>query len=272
MGINMAQKEELLQQLIDAFGGDLETIEKELNLYKKKQRSEKNKQAVSNRQVLVRLQNVSRHYKRGKHVVTALQDVTLPIYEGEIVALIGPSGSGKSTVLNVMSGLDTPTEGEIVVDGVNITKLSHNQRAKYRSTKLGFVFQFFYLQPFLNVQTNVEVPAMFAGISKAERAVRSEELIEAVGLSDRLKHRPKELSGGQMQRAAIARALLNRPKLLLADEPTGNLDSENAKDVVALFKKVRDTYGTTVVIVTHDHTIADQADRIIELKDGKVVE
>lgn len=264
-------KEKLLEELLQAHGGDISALQRELEAKKRQAQQAKNQAALKDKPVLVTFSDVTKTYKLGKQPVAALQNASVNIYEGEIVALIGPSGSGKSTMLNIMSGLDTPTTGTVTIAGQDITKLSNNQRAKFRSKNLGFVFQFFYLQPFLNLQTNVEVPAMFAGIGRAERAARSKELVDAVGLGDRLKHLPKELSGGQMQRAAIARALLNRPKLLLADEPTGNLDSQNSSEVVELFQKVRAEFGTTIVLVTHDHKIAEQADRIIELKDGRVL-
>lgn len=267
-------KQQALHQLVEAYAGDMAALEKDLHAVKlaRKKISQSKNLSQHNGQPVVTMRQVTKTYKRGKHEVAALDGINLDIYEGELVALVGPSGSGKSTVLNMMSGLDTPTSGTVNVNGNDIVAMNNNQRAKFRSTNVGFVFQFFYLQPFLNLQTNVEVPAMFAGISRSERATRSAELIGAVGLEDRMTHRPKELSGGQMQRAAIARALLNRPKILLADEPTGNLDTTNAKEVVALFQQVRDTYGTTVVIVTHDTKIAELADRVIEMSDGKVVE
>ena len=262
-------KSVLLQQLLAEYGGDVEQIKKDLLTLAPKQSF--NKQPNSNAPVLISLDKVSKTYKRGKQEVKALDTVSLIVHEKEIVALIGPSGSGKSTALNVMSGLDTPNSGSILVSGQDIAKLSNNERAKFRSKNLGFIFQFFYLQPFLTLKTNVEVPGMFSGLDKATRKKRAEEFIAAVGLKDRQDHKPKELSGGQMQRAAIARALLNQPRILLADEPTGNLDSTNAQEVVALFKYIRDTFGTAVVIVTHDPAVAAQADRVIEMKDGKVI-
>ncbi|MEZ0286272.1 MAG: ABC transporter ATP-binding protein, partial [Candidatus Paceibacterota bacterium] len=204
-------------------------------------------------------------------VVNALQDVSVTIGTGEIVALTGPSGSGKSTLLHLIAGLDHPTTGTVTVGDTRVSSLRGTSLARYRAETLGFVFQFFYLQPFLDLTTNVKVPTMFLQMTDAERTARAERFIGAVGLSDRAKHLPRELSGGQMQRAAIARALMNQPKLILADEPTGNLDSTNAQGIMDLFEQVRKEFGTTIVVVTHDQRVANQADRIIELKDGRVL-
>lgn len=220
--------------------------------------------------VLVSAEHLSKHYKVGKQHITALQDVSLEIREGEFVAFTGPSGSGKSTLLQLIGGLDKPTAGTVTVDGHNLTELNDRALSNFRNKTIGFVFQFFYLQPFLNVQTNLVVPAIFARAKPIERVGKAEELATAVGLQDRLKHLPKELSGGQMQRAAIARALLNRPKLILADEPTGNLDSANGEAIIELFEKVRKEFGTTIIVVTHDPKVAAHADREIVLKDGLV--
>lgn len=263
------QKSLLLEQLVALYDGDVEQMKKDLLALAPKQVL--NKQTKLTTPVLISLEKVSKTYKRGKQEVKALDEVSFVVHEREIVALMGPSGSGKSTALNIMSGLDTPNIGSVLIDKQDITKLSNNERAMFRSKHLGFIFQFFYLQPFLTLRTNVEVPGMFSGLDKTTRKKRAEEFISAVGLSDRQDHKPKELSGGQMQRAAIARALLNQPRILLADEPTGNLDSTNAQEVVALFKHIRDTFGTAVVIVTHDPAVAAHADRVIEMKDGKVV-
>lgn len=221
--------------------------------------------------VVVEVQEVIKKYKLGSERVTALHDVNLTIQQGEFVAITGESGSGKSTLLQLIGGLDKPSSGRVVVAGRQLGKLSDRKLSIFRNRTVGFVFQFFYLQPFLDTKTNLEVPGMFARRSKAERGKAAEELAKAVGLEDRLRHLPKELSGGQMQRAAIARALLNQPKLLLADEPTGNLDQANSGAIIELFEAVRQKYGTTVVIVTHDRNIAARADREISLSDGKVV-
>lgn len=222
--------------------------------------------------VVVDVASVAKTYKLGKQKVEALKDTSLQIRQGEFVAITGASGSGKSTLLQLIGGLDKPTAGSIVVDGQDIGKLSDRQLSTFRNRTIGFVFQFFYLQPFLRLQANLEVPAMFARTNRTERTSRSRELAAAVGLEERLQHYPKELSGGQMQRAAIARALLNRPKVLLADEPTGNLDSDNGQAIIALFEQIRKDYGTTIVVVTHDAAIASRADREIVMKDGVIVQ
>lgn len=221
--------------------------------------------------VLLRTEEVKKTYKVGKTKVNAVQGVTLDIHEGEFVAITGASGSGKSTLLQLLGGLDQPTEGVVEVAGTNLRKLSDSKLSLFRGQTIGFVFQFFYLQPFLRLERNLEVSGMFAGIKRAERRVRVRELAAQVGLSDRLRHYPRELSGGQMQRAAIARALLNLPRVILADEPTGNLDSENSRAIIELFETIREKFGTTIIIVTHDQAIARRADREIVMKDGRIV-
>jgi len=221
--------------------------------------------------VLISLQDLTKRYKVGRQHVQALNGVSLDVHEGEFLALTGPSGSGKSTLLQLMGGLDRPSGGEVMVDGTNLNKMSDRKLSEFRGQTIGFVFQFFYLQPFLNVGRNLEVAGMFAHTKRHDRQARIATLTEAVGLSDRLQHLPKELSGGQMQRAAIARALLNNPKVILADEPTGNLDSKNSAAIIELFEKIRKEFGTTIVIVTHDYAIAQRADREISLKDGVIV-
>jgi len=226
--------------------------------------------AVPKGPVVVQAKNLRKEYKVGKQHVNALQDVSLEIHEGEFVAFTGPSGSGKSTLLQLIGGLDKPSGGTITIDGQDIARLSDRKLSRFRNRTIGFVFQFFYLQPFLSVQTNLAVPGIFARMKPAEYKERTRELAAAVGLQDRLQHHPKELSGGQMQRAAIARALLNKPKLILADEPTGNLDSANGEAIIELFDKVRKEFGTTVVVVTHDPKVAARADREIILKDGRI--
>lgn len=222
-------------------------------------------------EVLARVSNVTKAYKVGHTKVEALKGVSLEIHTGEFVALTGTSGSGKSTLLQLIGGLDKPSGGTVEVAGKNLAKLSDRKLSRFRNRTIGFVFQFFYLQPFLNLQTNIEVPAMFACTKKTVRRERSGELAETVGLLERLGHLPKELSGGQMQRAAIARALQNSPSILLADEPTGNLDRKNALAIFDLFRNICDSQGVTVVVVTHDLGLAATADRIIELQDGVIV-
>lgn len=219
---------------------------------------------------IVNISEVSKSYKLGKKKVEALKNVSISIKEGEFIALTGPSGSGKSTLMQIIGGLDKPSEGTVVVNNKDISHMSDRQLSIFRNKTIGYVFQFFYLQPFLNTAVNLEVPGMFARSKRSERLSKIEDLASAVSLTDRLNHLPKELSGGQMQRAAIARALLNSPKILLADEPTGNLDRKNGMAIIDLFQEVREKYGATVVVVTHDKEIASRADREIKLIDGEV--
>ena len=227
---------------------------------------------VSNGQpAIISVQSVIKTYKMGKQKVQALNDISLDIYPGEIVAIVGPSGSGKSTLLQILGCLDTPTKGKVLVDGSDITKLGDGKLSQLRRSTIGFIFQSFYLQPFLKLGDNVAVPAMFT--SKKRQAINDEttQLLDKVGLLDRRNHYPKEISGGQIQRAAIARALINQPKFILADEPTGNLDSKNSEAIIDLFKTIRQQLGTTIIVVTHNIEVASMADRVIRLKDGAVV-
>lgn len=204
-------------------------------------------------------------------MVRAINDVSLDIHEGEFVAIIGASGSGKSTLLQILGGLDKPTSGTVTIDGSRLDKMSDRKLSQFRNQMIGFVFQSFYLQPFLNLRRNIEIAGMPNRMKLAQRKERIEQIATAVGLQERLDHKPKELSGGQIQRAAIARALLNRPKIILADEPTGNLDSKNSLEIISLFRHLQQKFGATVIIVTHDHEVATQADRVISMKDGAVV-
>lgn len=222
------------------------------------------------RPIAIKATNVIKKYKVGKQIIRAIDDVSVDIHEGEFVALVGPSGSGKSTLLHLLGGLDKPTSGEIVVGGKNVSSVNDRQLSKFRNQTIGFVFQSFYLQPFLTLRRNIEVASMPQRMRRAERKLRIESLARQVGLYDRLNHRPHELSGGQIQRAAIARALLNRPAIILADEPTGNLDSANSRDIISLFQQIREQYHATIIIATHDNEIAAQADRVIALKDGRL--
>ena len=222
------------------------------------------------RPIAIKATNVIKKYKVGKQIIRAIDDVSVDIHEGEFVALVGSSGSGKSTLLHLLGGLDKPTSGEIVVGGKNVSSMNDRQLSKFRNQTIGFVFQSFYLQPFLTLRRNIEVASMPQRMKQAERKLRIESLARQVGLYDRLSHRPHELSGGQIQRAAIARALLNRPAIILADEPTGNLDSANSRDIISLFQQIREQYHATIIIATHDNEIAVQADRVIALKDGRL--
>lgn len=220
---------------------------------------------------LIVVRDLSRIYKNGKEKIAAVNKVSFEVYPGEIVALTGTSGSGKSTLLHMIGGLDKPSSGQVLIDEVNIAKLSDRKLSNFRNRTVGFVFQFFYLQPFLTLAQNIAVPSMIFSMSAKDRRARTQELAEAVGLTERLKHLPRELSGGQMQRAAIARALFNRPKILIADEPTGNLDSTNASAILELFQKIRKEFGTTIIIVTHDEKIAAMADRKLTMHDGELI-
>ena len=222
--------------------------------------------------VAVHARNVSRQYLMGTAVIRAVEDVTLEVHSGEFVALLGSSGSGKSTLLNLMAGLDRPTGGAIFANGRNLSELSSLDLARYRSRTVGMVFQSFNLLPRMTLQENVELPLRLAEVGRSERAQRVQEALERVGLEKRLRHRPSEMSGGEQQRAALARALVNRPTLLFADEPTGNLDSATGESIMLLLKEIQKNLGMTVVMVTHEKPLAERfADRIVSLADGKLV-
>jgi putative ABC transport system ATP-binding protein len=219
--------------------------------------------------VVVMAGGLVRRYGEGDTAVEALRGVSLGIEAGRMTAIMGPSGSGKSTLMHLLAGLDTPTEGSIVVDGVDITKLSEKKLTKLRRDTIGFVFQFFNLLPMLTAEENITLPLEIAG-KKAEKQWL-DELLATVGIADRRSHRPAELSGGQQQRVAVARALVTKPKVLFADEPTGNLDSQSSKEVLALLRKSVDEWGQTIVMVTHDAGAAAMADRILFIADGRIV-
>lgn len=222
-------------------------------------------------EIVLEVSNLTKTYKISKQKVNALNGVSLQVHKGEFLALTGESGSGKSTLLQLMGGLDRPTSGSVSVHGHKLAAMHDAELSRFRGATIGFVFQFFFLQPFLKLRQNIEVAGMPLRTSRKDRAARVDELAQLVGLRDRLDHLPKELSGGQMQRAAIARALLNNPSIILADEPTGNLDSENSRAIIDLFEKIRDEFGTTIVVVTHDPQIAARADRALTMKDGVLV-
>jgi len=220
----------------------------------------------------IHLINLHRRYEMGDAHVDALRGVNLTVEQGEFVALVGPSGSGKSTVLNLVGGLDRPTEGEIWVDSVELTAQDERGLTAHRRHRVGFVFQSFNLLPRLTALENVALPLMFSGVLEQERMARARGFLEQLGLSGRLSHRPTQLSGGEQQRVAIARALVAEPALLLADEPTGNLDTTTGGEIMSLLKALNAERGLTLLIVTHDHEVAAFADRIVRLRDGQVAE
>ncbi len=221
---------------------------------------------------MLELKNIKKYYKMGNdNVVKALDDVTITIEDGEFVAIIGPSGSGKSTLMNIIGCLDVATEGDYVVDGVSISKFKENQLAHLRNKKMGFIFQGFNLLSKLDAYENVELPLIYQGLRKSKRKEAVIHAIESVGMSDRVHHKPTELSGGQQQRVAIARALATSPSVVLADEPTGNLDSKTGEEVMQILKTLNDG-GTTVILITHDADVASHAKRIVKIHDGKIVE
>ncbi|MGB2621705.1 MAG: ABC transporter ATP-binding protein [Candidatus Acidiferrum sp.] len=220
----------------------------------------------------VRAERVSRHYEMGSAVIRAVDDVTLNVRTGEFVALLGSSGSGKSTLLNLMAGLDRPTGGAIFANGKNLSEMTSLELARYRSRTVGMVFQSFNLLPRMTLEENVELPLRLAEVDRNERGKRVQEALERVQLDKRVGHRPSEMSGGEQQRAALARALVNRPTLLFADEPTGNLDSATGETILQLLKEIQLNLGMTIVMVTHERPLAERfADRFVALADGKLV-
>ncbi len=218
---------------------------------------------------MINIKSISKIYNIGSEKLTVLDDVSLNIEKGEFVAIVGPSGSGKSTLMNMIGGLDRPSRGEVIIEGEDISKFKDKKMSKFRNEKIGFVFQSFNLESTLTALENVMMPLMIAGVSDKEMKGKAKSVLEALGMGDRMKHKPTELSGGQRQRVSIARALVNDPKIILADEPTGNLDSKSgsaAMEMLTNFKKK----GYTIVMVTHNMEEARYADRVIKIKDGKV--
>lgn len=220
---------------------------------------------------IVQAVNLKKTYLLGKVPVEALRGVNLKVESGDFLAVLGPSGSGKSTLLNLIGALDKPTEGKMLIEGVDVSTLNDNQLADLRR-RIGFVFQFFNLIPRFTARVNVELSMAISGLAKVERRKRAEDLLATVGLKERMNHKPTELSGGEQQRVAIARALVNNPKFLLMDEPTGNIDSKAASDIIRLVKRLNEEKGVTIIMVTHDHRLASQAKRMVQMFDGLIIQ
>ncbi|MCC9295818.1 MULTISPECIES: ABC transporter ATP-binding protein [Clostridium] len=218
---------------------------------------------------ILKVENLTKIYGKGENKVEALKDINLSVNKGEFVAIVGASGSGKSTLLHLLGGLDRPTAGKVIIEGENIYGYKENRLAVFRRRKIGFVFQFFNLIPVLDVEENISLPALLDNDRVDEKYL--EEIIKLLGLEERKKHLPSELSGGQQQRVSIGRALLNKPSMVLADEPTGNLDSKNSKEVIELLKYTAKKYNQTLVLITHDINIASMADRIVTIEDGHII-
>ncbi|HRN93663.1 MAG: ABC transporter ATP-binding protein [Chitinophagales bacterium] len=220
-------------------------------------------------QEVILIKNISKKYAMGDQIIAALKDVSLTICRNEYVALMGPSGSGKSTLMNILGCLDTPTSGSYILNGKEVSKMGDDELAYIRNKEIGFIFQTFNLLPRLSSLENVALPLVYAGMSAAERKQRSEHVMELVGLKDRMDHKPNQLSGGQRQRVAIARALVNNPSIILADEPTGNLDTKTSYEIMDIFEEINNN-GNTVILVTHEEDIAKHAKRIMRLRDGLI--
>ncbi|WP_367751893.1 ABC transporter ATP-binding protein [Flavobacterium sp. WC2421] len=218
---------------------------------------------------LIKITNIKRDFVLGEEIVNVLKGIDLQINKGEYVALMGPSGSGKSTLMNLLGCLDTPTSGNYILNGKDVSKMKDDELAEIRNKEIGFVFQTFNLLPRTTALDNVALPMIYAGFSKTDRRARAQEVLTQVGLSDRMDHHPNQLSGGQRQRVAVARALVNSPSIILADEPTGNLDSKTSLEIMKLFNEIH-ANGNTVILVTHEEEIAEYAHRIIRLRDGMV--
>lgn len=220
-------------------------------------------------QAIIELKQIAKKYVMGEEVIHALQNITLNVYKNEYLALMGPSGSGKSTLMNMLGCLDSPSSGSYVLNGIEVAQMSDNALAEVRNKEIGFVFQTFNLLPRATTLENVALPLVYAGFSKLERNERAAFVLNQVGLGNRMKHKPNELSGGQRQRVAIARALVNNPAIILADEPTGNLDSKTSIEIMGLFEEIHEK-GNTVILVTHEEDIALHAHRVVKLKDGSI--
>lgn len=219
--------------------------------------------------ILIRMQSLCRFYEMGDQIVKALDNIDLAFNRNEYVAIMGPSGSGKSTLMNIIGCLDTPSSGTYELNGQNVSEMDDDELARIRNKEIGFVFQTFNLLPRLNCLRNVELPLIYAGVDAEERSARALNALERVGLGDRVNHKPSELSGGQIQRVAIARALINEPSLILADEPTGNLDTSTSRDIMTIFSDLSEA-GNTIILITHEEDIALYTRRHIRLRDGKI--
>jgi putative ABC transport system ATP-binding protein len=229
----------------------------------------KKRRLVTSVATIVEAFNLKKTYLLGKVPVNALRGVNLKVESGDFLAILGPSGSGKSTLLNLIGALDKPTEGKMLIEDVDVSTLNDGQLANLRR-RIGFVFQFFNLIPRFTARENVELPMAIAGLSKADRRKRAEDLLETVGLKERINHKPAELSGGEQQRVAIARALANNPKFLVMDEPTGNIDSKTANEIICLIKRLNEDKAVTIIMVTHDQHLAGQSKRIVQMVDGSI--
>ena len=219
---------------------------------------------------MITMENITKSYEMGTQVVHALRGVDMKINEGEFVAIMGPSGSGKSTLMNIIGCLDIPNSGTYTIDGIDVSAMTDDEQAKIRNQRIGFVFQQFNLLPRTTAVKQVALPLMYAGYGRAERTARAQEALQAVGLGERMDHRPDELSGGQQQRVAIARALATNPSIILADEPTGNLDTQSGEEIMQIFQDLHKEKGITLIMITHDPEIGDQAERVIWIRDGMV--
>ncbi|MDB5287405.1 MAG: macrolide transporter ATP-binding protein [Mucilaginibacter sp.] len=234
-----------------------------------KQEKRMNPTIINNEEPLIIIKDIGRKYVIGSEIIHAIKSVTLTINKGEFVALMGPSGSGKSTLMNILGCLDTPTKGEYILNGINVSHMTDNDLAEVRNNEIGFVFQTFNLLPRNSALDNVALPLVYAGINKEKRNERARRALENVGLGNRTDHRPNELSGGQRQRVAVARALINDPSIILADEPTGNLDTKTSIEIMGLMEDIH-AKGNTIILVTHEEDIAKHAHRIVRMRDGLV--
>lgn len=264
-------KIEILHDLLRAFENDKSAAIKAIQDYPAIMPLSKKTSNVNADNVAIALRSVCKTYELKGRTIGVLKNISLDIYEGEFVAITGVSGSGKSTLLQLMGGLDKPTSGVVEINKQDISRLSDSKLAQLRNSTVGFIFQFFYLQPFLNLERNIEVAGMFGRSERVNRRTHINELLHVVGLADLRDHYPRQLSGGQLQRAAISRALLNKPKIILADEPTGNLDSKNSEAIIEIFETMRKQYNVTIILVTHDNEIARRADRILSINDGEIL-